>query len=74
MKNSLRCPKCQGAEIAHAPGGKLNGQSNVQFGNFMFPTTIRLSHYICKTCGFAELWVDGQDDFADLQQMESITS
>ena len=40
----------------------MNGQSNVNFGNAFFPSLVRISHYICKRCGFAELWVDREED------------
>ena len=72
MKNTGQCPKCGGREIAHSPGGKMDGQSNVNFGNAFCPTLIRISHYVCKNCGFAELWVDREGDLEDLRRQESV--
>jgi hypothetical protein len=53
--------------LAHGWAIKAN------FGNAFFPTLIRVSHYICKNCGFAELWVDRDDDLQDLRVVESMS-
>lgn len=70
MKHSGKCPKCEGEEIVHAPGGMMEGQSSVHFGSSFFPTIVRISHYLCQNCGFTELWVDGHDDLRKLRKME----
>lgn len=51
----------------------MNGQSNVNFGNAFFPSLVRISHYICKRCGFAELWVDREEDLEEVRRQETVT-
>lgn len=63
MKNTHICPKCKSDIIVKVPDSVGDNIIVVKkFGK------VKLTRYVCCSCGFAEEWVD---DKAELEKVES---
>lgn len=72
MQNSKTCPKCQSSDIVRIPGeARLFGAGN----NIIVGTTIfgavKVTRYLCASCGFSEEWIDSADDIASIKKKYS---
>jgi predicted nucleic-acid-binding Zn-ribbon protein len=65
MKNSRKCPKCQSSDIVRVPG-KL-GPFGVEFGMTQL-SSIKVTRYLCASCGFMEYWIDSANDIARVKK------
>lgn len=68
MRNSKKCPKCGSVEIIHVPGsvGGFGAGNNIAAGRTVF-SSVKVSRYVCTSCGFAEDWVDGASDLEKIK-------
>ena len=62
MKQTNRCPKCNGTEIVRIKGnaGPYGTGNNIQTGRTIF-SAVLVHRYLCCTCGFSEEWIDQED-------------
>jgi len=67
MKNSKRCPKCQSRGVIRVPGeiGSYGAGNNIRLGWTIFHA-VKVTRYLCGSCGFSEEWVDSADDIAKI--------
>ncbi len=63
MRTTLRCPKCQGRKIIHVPVVRDNGYNRLmieyRMGFFGDQEYGEFESYICRACGYAEMYVKG---------------
>jgi hypothetical protein len=69
MRNSKRCSKCQSTDNVRMPGQAraLGAGNNIEFGITNF-SAIKVTRYLCASCGFIEEWIDSPDDIAKLKK------
>jgi predicted nucleic-acid-binding Zn-ribbon protein len=69
MRNSKRCPKCKSTDIIRIPGDvrAYGGGNNVQIGMTIF-SGVKVTRYLCASCGFSEEWVESADDIARIRK------
>ncbi len=69
MKNSRRCPKCQARDIVCVPGevGTYGAGNNIRVGWTVFHA-VKVTRYLCASCGFSEEWIDGAKDIAKIKK------
>ncbi len=72
MKNSRKCPKCHSENIYHQAkvptAGGLFGQATLGLQDTATKTRGEFSVYICKDCGYSELWL-GPDGISFLKDL-----
>ena len=69
MRNSKLCPKCQSTDIVRIPGD-IRGYgvgNNIRVGWTIF-SAVKVTRYLCASCGFSEEWVDSADDIDKLKK------
>ena len=64
MKTSKKCTKCQSGDIVPIPGQPWTGGNNIKWPW----NTVKVTRYLCGSCGFIEEWVDPADDIARLKK------
>ena len=69
MKNSGECPKCGEKDIVEIPGkvGAYGSGNNIQVGFTVF-SAIKVTRYLCASCGFSEEWVTNPGDLKKVAQ------
>lgn len=69
MKNSQVCPKCESNDIIRIPGkkGAYGAGNNIQVG-FTVMSAVKVTRYLCGTCGFSEEWIDEKADIQKLRE------
>jgi predicted nucleic-acid-binding Zn-ribbon protein len=69
MNLSGICPKCKGNELV-----LMNFQSSValDFPTFHLGDKVIPKLHICLTCGYSEIWIDGQKDLNDISKFVSV--
>jgi ribosomal protein S27AE len=69
MKNSKRCPKCQSKDVIRIPGeiGAYGAGNNIRVGWTVFHA-VKVTRYLCGSCGFSEEWMDSSDDRARIRK------
>jgi len=69
MRTSKACPKCQSTDIVRIPGdvGGYGAGNNVMVGRTII-SAVKVTRYLCASCGFIEEWVDSPDDLAKLKK------
>lgn len=72
MQNSKTCPKCQSSDIVRIPGeARLFGAgNNIIVGATIFGS-VKVTRYLCASCGFSEEWIDSADDIASIKKKYS---
>lgn len=72
MQNSKKCPKCQSSDIVRIPGeARLFGAgNNIIVGATIFGA-VKVTRYLCASCGFSEEWIDSADDIASIKKKYS---
>lgn len=62
MKNTKRCPKCEGGNIVRIDGyaGAYGTGNNVMVGSSIF-SAVKVNRYVCCSCGFTEEWIDTEE-------------
>jgi predicted nucleic-acid-binding Zn-ribbon protein len=66
MKKSGKCPKCKSSDIQHLPklvtgGGLSGGEALGASINVLGSTAKRFEGYICKNCGYTEIYMPEKD-------------
>lgn len=61
MKQTNRCPKCNGDDILRIEGkhGTYAGNS-IQVNRSIF-SSVLVHRYLCCSCGYSEEWIDKKD-------------
>ncbi len=69
MKNSKACPKCQSTDITRIPGDTrpFGAGNNISVGQTIF-SSVKVTRYLCGSCGFIEEWIDSLDDISSLKK------
>ena len=69
MKNTHTCPKCNSQEILRIEGriGGYSGGNDIPAGGFSF-RTVKVTRYLCGSCGFSEEWIDASEDLHKLKE------
>ena len=69
MKNTHTCPKCNSQEIMRIEGrmGGYSGGNDIPAGSFSF-RTVKVTRYLCGSCGFSEEWIDAPEDLHKLKE------
>ncbi len=69
MKNSRRCPKCQSRDIVRVPGevGSYGAGNNIRVGWTVFHA-VKVTRYLCASCGFLEEWIDSPGDIGRVKK------
>jgi len=69
MRNKKVCPKCGEIDIIKIPGsvGAFGTGNNVPAGSFI-PSSVKVTRYLCCTCGFSEEWIDAAEDIQKLKK------
>ncbi len=67
MKNSKKCPKCQSGDIIRIPGqvGPYGVGNNIRVAMWTWP--VKVTRYLCATCGFSEEWINSAADIAKVK-------
>ena len=69
MKNTHTCPKCNSQEIMRIEGrmGGYSGGNDIPAGSWSF-RTVKVTRYLCGSCGFSEEWIDAPEDLHKLKE------
>jgi predicted RNA-binding Zn-ribbon protein involved in translation (DUF1610 family) len=69
MKNTHTCPKCNSQEIMRIEGrsGGYGGGNDIRAGSTSF-RTVKVTRYLCGSCGFSEEWIDAPEDLHKLKE------
>jgi hypothetical protein len=69
MRNSKTCPKCKATDIVRIPGvvGGYGAGNNVSVGRTIF-SAVKVTRYLCASCGFSEEWIDTPEDIARIKK------
>ena len=72
MQNSKTCPKCQSNEIIRIPGDAraFGAGNNITVGATIF-SAVKVTRYLCASCGFSEEWVESVEDIASIKKKYS---
>jgi predicted nucleic-acid-binding Zn-ribbon protein len=66
MKHTSTCPKCQFTDIIRIPA-RLPASSGENIVSVGLMKAVRVTRYVCATCGFTEEWIEPQDDIEKLR-------
>src|SRR5947208_16606493 len=69
MKNTHTCPKCNSQEIMRIEGrtGGYGGGNDIRAGSTIF-SSVKVTRYLCGSCGFSEEWIDSPEDLHKLKE------
>ena len=69
MRNSRTCPKCQSTDIVRIPGDvrAFGAGNNIIVGATIF-SAVKVTRYLCASCGFSEEWIESADDIARIKK------
>jgi len=69
MRSSNKCPKCRSGDIVRIPGQirAYGAGNNIRAGWTIF-NSVKVTRYLCASCGFSEEWIDSPDDIAKLKK------
>ena len=72
MKNTGICTKCHSSEIIRIPGnvGAYGAGNNIIAGRTNF-SAVKVTRYICASCGYTEEWIDNSIDIEKLKKYYS---
>jgi predicted nucleic-acid-binding Zn-ribbon protein len=67
MKNTGRCPKCSNTDLLRIEGqsGAHGAGNNIQVGWTIF-SAVKVTRFLCTSCGFSEEWIESPEDIATL--------
>ena len=68
MKNQGICPKCHSSEIIRIPDnvGAYGSGNNIFAGHTTF-SAVKVTRYLCASCGYTEEWIDNPSDIEKLK-------
>lgn len=69
MQNSKTCPKCQATDIIRIPGEAraFGAGNNIIVGRTIFGA-VKVTRYLCGSCGFSEEWIESAEDIANIKK------
>lgn len=69
MRQQAKCPKCDGLEIIRVPGnvGAFGSGNNISLGGIP-RQMVKVTRYVCASCGYSEDWVDDDKDIERLKK------
>ena len=69
MKNTNLCPKCNSEDITRIKGQTrgFGAGSNIPVG-ITIASAVRVTRYMCGSCGFIESWVDKPGNIAKVKK------
>jgi predicted nucleic-acid-binding Zn-ribbon protein len=69
MRNSQTCPKCQSTDTVRIPGEvrAFGAGNNIIVGATIF-SAVKVTRYLCASCGFSEEWIESADDIASIKK------
>jgi predicted nucleic-acid-binding Zn-ribbon protein len=69
MQKSKTCPKCKNTEIISIPGEvrAFGAGNNISVGASIF-SAVKVTRYLCASCGFSEEWIESADDIAKIKK------
>jgi hypothetical protein len=69
MQNSKICQKCRSDDIVKIPGtiGSYGVGNNIIMGWTIFKA-VKVTRYICISCGFSEEWVESSEDLIRIKK------
>ena len=72
MRNSKTCPKCKSTDIVRIEGavGGHGAGNNVSVGRTVF-SAVKVTRYLCASCGFSEEWIDSAADISSIKKKYS---
>ncbi|WP_444641168.1 hypothetical protein ACRQU7_12240 [Caproiciproducens sp. R1] len=72
MKSKGTCPKCHSSEIISIPGnvGAYGTGNNIKAGRTIF-SAVKITRYLCTSCGYTEEWIDNPIDIEKLKKYYS---
>jgi ribosomal protein S27AE len=72
MKNTGICPKCHSSKIIRIPGsvGGYGAGNNILAGHTIF-SAVKVTRYLCASCGYTEEWIDDANDIEKLKKFFS---
>jgi hypothetical protein len=67
MKTIGRCTKCQHDDILRIEGesGAYGSGNNIPIGFTVF-SSVKVTRFVCTSCGFSEEWIESAEDIAKL--------
>ena len=67
MKDSGACGKCRGQNLLRIAGtsGAHGSGNNIPVGMTIF-SSVKVTRFVCVTCGFTEEWIESPEDLAKL--------
>jgi predicted nucleic-acid-binding Zn-ribbon protein len=67
MKHSNLCPKCNFTDIIRIPARipATTSENIIQVG--LMTRAVRVTRYVCATCGFSEEWIESLDEIEKLR-------
>ena len=71
MRNTKLCPKCRSTDIVRIPGEIRYGVGNNIKVGWTIYSAVKVTRYLCASCGFIEEWVDSADDIDKLKKKYS---
>jgi hypothetical protein len=68
MKYLKSCTKCQSVDIVRIPGelGNYGAGNTIRVGWTYFHV-VKVTRYLCASCGFIEEWIDAAADVAKVK-------
>jgi hypothetical protein len=69
MRTSNTCPKCKSTDIVRIPGDVrgFGAGNNVMVGKTIF-SAVKVTRYLCASCGFSEEWIESAADIASIKK------
>ena len=69
MRSSSTCPKCKSTDIVRIPGAVsgYGAGNNIIVGRTIF-STVKVTRYLCASCGFSEEWIDSAADISSIKK------
>jgi predicted nucleic-acid-binding Zn-ribbon protein len=67
MKNTGRCPKCSNTDLLRIEGqaGSYGSGNIIPVGWTIF-SVVKVTRFLCTSCGFSEEWIESPEDIAKL--------
>jgi len=67
MKNTGQCPKCTSRDLLRIEGqaGAHGAGNNIPVGWTIF-SSVKVTRFLCTSCGFSEEWIESPEDIAKL--------
>ena len=69
MHTSGTCTKCRSTDTIRIPGEAraFGAGNNIAVGATIF-SAVKVTRYVCASCGFSEEWIDSAEDLAALRK------